>query len=180
MLGLRPARYCLREGVYDVDSNRRSARLVHKVGRYTITPKILYLMYLYVQCTSLAAQVLRLFVFLSLIYLPYLRCLLKIDRCEIKGRGFLARGFGSRCRRCIVSSCRTLYQSINRSINRVRATVRQYTQRKKISSHLHVYVYLHCRPYFADPSSKSFFDQFWASDFPQRLFSFFLPQVRRR
>lgn len=70
-------------------------------------------MYLYVQCTSLAVQVLRLFVFL-LIYLP-LTCLLKIDRCEIKGRGFLARGFSSRCRRCIVSSCRTLYQSINQS-----------------------------------------------------------------
>lgn len=33
--------------------------------------------------------------------------------------------------------------------------------------------YVYCRPYFADSSHKSFFDQFWASDFPQRLFSFF-------
>lgn len=33
-------------------------------------------------------------------------------------------------------------------------------------------MYIAC-PTFADSSHKSFFDQFWASDFPQRLFSFF-------
>lgn len=52
-----------------MDSNRRSARLVHKVGRYTITPKILYCMY-----SVLPSPLLRLFVFLTdtpTSYLPF-------------------------------------------------------------------------------------------------------------
>lgn len=86
MLGLRPARYCLREGgVLDVENNRGSARLVHNIG--TLLYRRYYTfctcMYLDVQYTSFAV-LLRLF-FLLLIYLP-LTCLLKIDRYEIKGQ----------------------------------------------------------------------------------------------
>lgn len=51
-----------------MESNRRSARLVHKVGRYTITPKILYCVYSVLPSPFRYSD----FLFFLLIYLPYL------------------------------------------------------------------------------------------------------------